>query len=132
MRRAWYLILAEHDWGKLVISQDGGPDATICARGLVWGSWLICYGFRILTMREWLCWERSMSWMYGSKKCWQNKRVWHEMVDAWFWNKWQRARVFKCEESTHECEICNCNVGARVRLMVSGSCLPVRGFKGMK
>ena len=64
--------------------------------------------------------------------CGDTPGVWQETVEEWFrHNEREQQYVhMKCQPKNEK--YANIRVGARVRLMVRGGCLPVRGYKGME
>ena len=61
----------------------------------------------------------------------ENPGGWQETVEEWFRiNEREQQYVYMKSQPKNE-KYANGSVGARVRLMVRGGCLPVRGSKGM-
>ena len=101
---------------------------------LVCGSWRICYGFIKSINKEGM----AMLGMKYDRNMW--KKTFEARIHEYGRRRWRngfgindREQQYVHMESQQKNEkYANGSMGARVRLLVRGGCLPVRGFKGME
>ena len=64
--------------------------------------------------------------------CGENPGVWQETVEEWIGINEREQQYVHVKSQPKNEKYANGSVGARVRLMVRGGCLSVRGSKGME